>query len=186
MSKEHSDVVLPKKIFSSFKSQFLKIFVLVSVELLQRKHRKEDKNGWESRIHVSRRKSLLGKYFLKLRLLQFLFKNCKLKLGAAGIRDFTVVQNYKTIKNECVKSGKLFEDPEFPPTGTWLRPKEISKNPSFFKDKTTRFDFKQGDINDTWLMAVVASLTIHPNNLFRVVCQDNKFGADYCGIVHFR
>jgi len=116
----------------------------------------------------------------------FLSKIFKLKLGAAGIRDFTVVQNYNTIKNECVKAGRLFEDPEFPPTGTWLRPKEISKNPSFFKDKTTRFDFKQGDINDTWLMAVVASLTIHPNNLFRVVCQDNKFGADYCGIVHFR
>jgi hypothetical protein len=85
-----------------------------------------------------------------------------------------------------LESGKLFEDPEFPPTGPWYRPKQICNNPTFFNDKSARYDFKQGDLNDTWFLAALASLTIHSNNLFRVVCLDNKFGKEYAGIFHFR
>jgi hypothetical protein len=70
-------------------------------------------------------------------------------------------QVYETLKQECLQSGRLFEDPLFPtvnksmfytqsvPTGaTWKRPKEICPNPMFVTDEFTTGDLDQGYLGD--------------------------------------
>jgi hypothetical protein len=70
-------------------------------------------------------------------------------------------QSYETLKQECLRSGRLFEDPLFPavdksmfytqsvPTGAkWKRPKEICPNPKFIIDEATTNDLDQGYLGD--------------------------------------
>ncbi|KAL7037811.1 hypothetical protein ACKWTF_009370 [Chironomus riparius] len=110
---------------------------------------------------------------------------------AAGVRGFNNVQDYYTIQKQCLESGKLFEDPEFPPTGNWLRPHEICKNlgiasPQFFVDSVSRFDIKQGRLGDCWFLAAMAPLTSSKLMINQIVCKDNSFDENYAGIFHFR
>lgn len=66
-------------------------------------------------------------------------------------------QNYQLLKQECLKNGRVFEDPEFPtldrsmfytqsvPRGTkWKRPAEICTNPVFIYDEVNSNDLDQG------------------------------------------
>jgi hypothetical protein len=66
-------------------------------------------------------------------------------------------QVFEALKQECLQSGRLFEDPLFPavdrnmfytqpvPTGArWKRPKEICPNPMFIIDEATTGDLDQG------------------------------------------
>lgn len=109
-------------------------------------------------------------------------------------------QDYFALKQQCLKSGKLFEDPEFPATDSsllysrrperkyeWLRPTEISKNPQFFVDGYSRFDIKQGELGDCWLLAAAANLTQDEKMFLKVVPSDNNdsFQRNYAGIFHF-
>jgi hypothetical protein len=107
------------------------------------------------------------------------------------VRGFNNVQDHYTIQKECLESGKLFEDPEFPPIGNWRRPKEICENlgadnPKFFVDNVSRFDIKQGRLGDCWFLAAMAPLTACKLMFNQIVCKDNSFDENYAGIFHFR
>lgn len=130
---------------------------------------------------------------IKLTLCSFSFK----KLGdpqTDGIRTPKgLVQDYNTIKQQCLSSGQLFEDPIFSPRASkrsdcvWLRPFEIASRPEFVTAGISRFDVVQGELGDCWLVAAVANLTLN-NNLFSlVVPPDQNFErGSYCGLFKFR
>lgn len=104
-----------------------------------------------------------------------------------------VIQDYDSIKQQCLSSGRLFEDPIFSPRSSkrsdnvWLRPFEISSSPKFISSGISRFDVVQGELGDCWLVAAVANLTLN-NRLFSlVVPPDQSFDrGSYCGIFRFR
>uniref|UniRef100_G3MR51 Calpain catalytic domain-containing protein n=1 Tax=Amblyomma maculatum TaxID=34609 RepID=G3MR51_AMBMU len=109
-------------------------------------------------------------------------------------------QDYDAILERCLKRQELFEDPEFPCAketawGTskpefeviWKRPWEISKNPEFLKRGFSRFDVQQGGMGDCWVVASMATLTLHSELFKNVVPQDQTFAKEkYAGIFHFR
>uniref|UniRef100_A0A8D8CSH3 Calpain-A n=1 Tax=Culex pipiens TaxID=7175 RepID=A0A8D8CSH3_CULPI len=117
----------------------------------------------------------------------------------SGFRSQTDVQDYYVLRNQCLESGSLFEDPEFPATSSslmfsrrpdrhyeWLRPHEISEAPEFFVEGFSRFDVQQGELGDCWLLAACANLTQDQKMFLRVVPEDNSFEDEYAGIFHFR
>jgi hypothetical protein len=72
-------------------------------------------------------------------------------------------QDYYAIKKECLKSGKLFEDPLFPAIESslgkkdwqklslnliWKRPKELCENPMFIVNGIHPNDLDQGQVQD--------------------------------------
>ncbi|XP_028459998.1 calpain-2 catalytic subunit [Perca flavescens] len=113
-------------------------------------------------------------------------------------------QDYETLREQCLKSGRLFEDNCFPAERTslgyndlgpysaktrgvvWKRPKELCSNPKFIDDGATRMDICQGALGDCWLLAAIASLTLDQQILARVVPQEQSFTEGYAGIFHFQ
>uniref|UniRef100_A0A8D0D677 Calpain 8 n=1 Tax=Sander lucioperca TaxID=283035 RepID=A0A8D0D677_SANLU len=113
-------------------------------------------------------------------------------------------QDYETLREQCLKSGRLFEDNCFPAEPTslgykklgphspktkgvvWKRPKELCSNPKFIDDGATRMDICQGELGDCWLLAAIASLTLDQEILARVVPQEQSFTEGYAGIFHFQ
>lgn len=127
--------------------------------------------------------------------------NLFFKVGerASGTIGQEYVQDYYQIRQSCLDSGSLFEDPEFAANDKsllfsrrpdrhyeWLRPSEICEQPQFFVEGYSRFDVQQGELGDCWLLAAAANLTQDQNLFFRVVCDDNSFEENYAGIFHFR
>lgn len=113
-------------------------------------------------------------------------------------RPQTDIQDFETIRSQCLASGSLFEDPLFPASNEslmfsrrpdryveWLRPHEISDDPQFFVEGFSRFDVQQGELGDCWLLAATANLTQDSNLFFRVVPPDQSFEENYAGIFHF-
>lgn len=112
------------------------------------------------------------------------------------------MQDFYTLRDECLKAGSLFEDPEFPATDKslfytqqaesdydWKRPAEICDDgtrPLFFEKGFSRFDVQQGKLGDCWFLAAAANLTQYDKLFWRVVCDDNSFDDNYAGIFHFR
>lgn len=105
------------------------------------------------------------------------------------------------MRRKCLSSRKLFEDSVFPANDnsitykgrpdrsyTWLRPHEICKGhtPQFFVDGFSRFDVKQGNLGNCWLMAAVSNLTQNSKLFAQVVPEDNSFNENYAGIFHFK
>uniref|UniRef100_A0A674DIG3 Calpain 1, (mu/I) large subunit b n=1 Tax=Salmo trutta TaxID=8032 RepID=A0A674DIG3_SALTR len=82
-------------------------------------------------------------------------------------------QDYEALKQECLESGCLFEDPCFPTEPSSLGFKELAPHSS----KT------QGDC---WLLAAIASLTLNEKLLHRVVPHGQTFQGNYAGIFHFQ
>lgn len=105
--------------------------------------------------------------------------------------------NFNTLRQKCLSTGKLFEDPEFPPSDKilmakpqqivqWKRPKEISPKPRFFVDDFSRFDVKQGGLGNCWFLAAIETLTQNRQLFERVVPHDNTLDKGYTGMFHFR
>ncbi|XP_009944194.1 PREDICTED: calpain-9 isoform X2 [Leptosomus discolor] len=106
---------------------------------------------------------------------------------------------YEELKQDCLRRGVLFEDPDFPACNSslffsekppipfiWKRPGDIVKDPKFIIGGATRTDICQGDLGDCWLLAAIASLTLNEKTLARVVPLDQNFGPDYAGLFHFQ
>nr|XP_019947111.1 PREDICTED: calpain-1 catalytic subunit-like [Paralichthys olivaceus] len=113
-------------------------------------------------------------------------------------------QDYQSLRQQCLKSGRLFEDNRFPAERkslgyndlgpyssktrgvVWKRPKELCSNPKFIDDGAKRTDICQGALGDCWLLAAIASLTLDHRILARVVPPGQSFTEDYAGIFHFQ
>ncbi|XP_073412520.1 calpain-8-like [Dendrobates tinctorius] len=113
-------------------------------------------------------------------------------------------QDYEELRAQCLASKTLFKDDQFPacvsalgynelgPNSAktkgivWKRPTEIHENPQFIVDGATRGDIRQGALGDCWLLAAVASLTLDPDILARVVPENQSFQKGYAGIFHFQ
>lgn len=52
---------------------------------------------------------------------------------------------------------------------------------SFPLTGASRFDVKQGEIGDCWLLAAVANLTLNQKLFRRVVPPDQSFASNYAG-----
>ncbi|CAG9115014.1 unnamed protein product [Plutella xylostella] len=126
-------------------------------------------------------------------------KNYKVLGAAPSPSTPKTYQDFKELRDECLADGRLFEDPEFPPTNrslyyrepldrpvTWLRPGEICEDPQMFVEGYSRFDVQQGELGDCWVLAAVANLTMHRKLFFEVVPDDQNFEENYAGIFHFR
>ncbi|KAH8270906.1 hypothetical protein KR018_011929 [Drosophila ironensis] len=118
---------------------------------------------------------------------------------SSNLGPYSEVQDYETIRNSCIASGSLFEDPLFPATNEslmfsrrpdrhieWKRPHELVDNPQFFVEGYSRFDVQQGELGDCWLLAATANLTQESNLFFRVIPPEQSFEENYAGIFHFR
>ncbi|KAG9464835.1 hypothetical protein GDO78_019313 [Eleutherodactylus coqui] len=113
-------------------------------------------------------------------------------------------QDYDELRAKCLASKTLFKDDKFPAGDSalgykdlapnspktagieWKRPSEICDKPHFIVDGATRVDIHQGQLGDCWFLASVASLTLEPNLLARVVPEKQSFEKDYAGIFHFK
>ena len=111
-------------------------------------------------------------------------------------------QHYDKIREKCYKNGTLFVDPMFPPSNAslylrqekwsenygieWKRASELSDDPKLFVDGASRFDIKQGELGDCWLLAAMANLTLHKKLFYNVVPLDQSFVEAYTGVFHFR
>nr|XP_032811641.1 calpain-1 catalytic subunit-like [Petromyzon marinus] len=122
------------------------------------------------------------------------------------IRNFkTKSKTFQEIKKECLQRKILFEDPDFPaslsslhirvqPTVItqsnnfieWKRPWELVRHPEFIVSGATRADINQGTLPDCWLLSAIASLTLYPDLLAKVVPMGQSFHEDYAGIFLFR
>ncbi|XP_070390113.1 calpain-A-like [Dermacentor albipictus] len=108
-------------------------------------------------------------------------------------------QDYEALLKRCLERQELFEDHEFPCVRetvwgikepefeiVWKRPWEICESPEFLNETFSRFDVRQGGVGNCWMLASMATLTLHQDLLKNVVPEGQSFEKDkYAGIFHF-
>ncbi|KAH9519563.1 hypothetical protein Btru_003015, partial [Bulinus truncatus] len=62
---------------------------------------------------------------------------------------------------------------------------EICDNPQWISQGASRFDVRQGELGDCWLLAAVASLTCNQKLFDNVVDPRQSFSENYCGLFKF-
>lgn len=114
-----------------------------------------------------------------------------------------VGKTYEQYREECLREGKLFEDPDFPAINTsifysksppkpfeWKRPSEITPDAQFIVGGASRFDVQQGELGDCWLLAATSCLCMHQDLFNKVVPSEDNHSFNpaegYCGIFRFR
>ncbi|XP_075392186.1 calpain-13 [Tenrec ecaudatus] len=114
-------------------------------------------------------------------------------------------QDFQSLRDHCLRKGKLFEDDTFPAADSsigqqllqekdlqnakWKRPQEMDPSrgpPYFILEDASRFDIQQGNAGDCWVLAALGSLTQSPQCLQRILPTDQSFSHKYAGIFHFR
>ncbi|KAM9326348.1 calpain-6 [Gastrophryne carolinensis] len=122
----------------------------------------------------------------------------------------TIVRNFKNqsfqkLKTDCVKAGKLFEDPEFPASDEslfyskpstyqieWKRPGELCDDPHLFVDGISHHDLHQGQLGNCWFVAACSCLTLHKSLWKKVIphWKRQEWNPNrphkYAGIFHFQ
>lgn len=132
-------------------------------------------------------------------------KNSLLKEDSSDSDDeieFLYEQNFFALRDECLKSGILFEDPEFPPDNDllrersgrhledleWKRPHEFVRpdDPILISDRNEGFDIRVG--LDSWFVPAMSAVAESESMLHKVIPLDQGFTEHkkYCGIFHFR
>ena len=122
-----------------------------------------------------------------------------MSIGTTQACEDGTEQNFYTLRQQCLDEGNLFVDYDFPADDSslyfsqrpprnfeWKRPHEICDDPKLFSDGVSRFDVKQGELGDCWLLAAVANLTLSKRLFYQVVPSDQGFEDNYAGIFHFR
>ncbi|XP_078127652.1 calpain-1 catalytic subunit-like [Sander vitreus] len=125
-------------------------------------------------------------------------------LGSVQQAVLYLNQDFQALKDECLQTGSLFQDPAFPAEPAalgfkelapftaktrgveWKRPTELTENPEFIVGGATRTDICQGALGDCWLLAAIGSLTLNEHLLHRVVPHGQNFSHGYAGIFHFQ
>ncbi|XP_043836932.1 calpain-13 [Dromiciops gliroides] len=113
-------------------------------------------------------------------------------------------QDFTSLRDHCLRSGKLFKDDMFPandsaigqrlinekniPNIKWSRPTPLSEtgSPHFILNGMSKFDMQQGSAGDCWFLAALGSLTHKPQLLAKIVPADQSFTQGYAGIFHFQ
>ncbi|KAM4696787.1 calpain-6 [Rhinophrynus dorsalis] len=114
-------------------------------------------------------------------------------------------QNYLELKNECTRSGKLFEDPEFPASDEslfhskdpqlrieWKRPSELCEDPRLIVYGISSHDLHQGRLGNCWFVAACSCLALRKTLWKKVIPNwkkqewDPKRPHRYAGIFHFQ
>ncbi|OON19215.1 calpain family cysteine protease, partial [Opisthorchis viverrini] len=108
------------------------------------------------------------------------------------------VENYNSLAASLKEENLLFQDLDFPANDKsigipefrgrvkWKRPKELNPDAEFFVKGPCQFDIKQGELGESWILAVTSTIATYPSLFYRVVPQDQSMLADsYVGMCHF-
>lgn len=108
--------------------------------------------------------------------------------------------DYDQIRTDCLESGELWTDPDFPADNSslfsngkhqlnivWQRPKDLVINPEFISD-TQPFDAAPGKLGGSWFVQCLRCLYKSKGLLYRAVPADQGFQVqdEYCGAFRFR
>ncbi|XP_072525091.1 calpain-9 [Salminus brasiliensis] len=103
------------------------------------------------------------------------------------------MQQKKSVRDSLPPAAsRLFVDFSFPlniqlkPAVEWKRPQELCAFPQFIVDGATRMDVCQGVLNDCWFLSALASVSMNPPLLKRVVPMEQSFQQRYTGGFSFR
>ncbi|XP_013405349.1 calpain-9 isoform X1 [Lingula anatina] len=131
-------------------------------------------------------------------------KNDRNVLVAATLTNNSSQPDFDSLRIECLQNRVLYEDPDFPandrslyfsrlpPYGIkWMRPHDIAGQfglkPQLFVSGAVRFDVRQGELGDCWVVAAVANISENPELLYRLVPRGQGFHDGwYAGVLKFQ